>query len=68
MVPLAFFVSLSANDNVLPVTTEAQPLLDSDGDLVSNYFMRKSGRRIGLLSFFTYAKESILPQRIKKSF
>lgn len=68
MVPLAFFVSLSANDNVLPVTAEVQPLVDSDGDLVSNYFSRKVGRKIGLLSFFNYAKESLLPQRVKKSF
>ena len=68
LVPLAFFVSLSANDNVLPTTAERQPLVDGSDDLVSSYFLRRTGRKIGLLSFFNYARESILPQRVKKSF
>lgn len=70
LVPLAFFVSLSANDNVLPVSIEMQPLIagEQDADLVSSYFSRKTGRKIGLLSFFNYAKESLLPQRVKKAF
>jgi uncharacterized membrane protein len=66
IVPFAFFISLSANDNVLPTTTETRPLLD-DSDLVSHYFSRK-GKRLGLLSLFNYAKESVLPQRVKKAF
>jgi len=68
IVPFSFFISLSANDNVLPTTAETRPLLDDNsGDLVSHYFSRK-GKRAGLLSFFNYAKETILPQRIKKAF
>lgn len=68
LVPLAFFISLSANDNVLPLTAEMQPLVEgTESDLVSSYFSRKGGRK-GLLSFFNYAKESLLPQRVKKAF
>ncbi|CAD7089626.1 unnamed protein product [Hermetia illucens] len=66
VVPFALFVSLSANDNVLPTVSEQSPLLDNR-DVVSNYFSRK-GKKQGLLSLFNYAKESLLPQRSKKSF
>ncbi|KAJ1525623.1 hypothetical protein ONE63_008842 [Megalurothrips usitatus] len=65
LVPFALFVSLSANENVLPTHAETVPLLDND--VVSNYFSRR-GKKYGLLSFFNYAKESILPQRNKKAF
>ena len=41
--------------------------MDKDMDVVSNYFKRR-GKRYGLLSFFKYAQESILPQRVKKQF
>lgn len=69
IVPFAFFISLSANDNVLPTVADQRPLFagDQDGDLVSHYFSRK-GKRSGLLSLFNYAKDSLLPERIKKSF
>lgn len=69
VVPFAFFISLSANDNVLPTLSEQRPLFsgEPDGDLVSHYFSRK-GKRAGLLSLFNYAKDSILPQRLKKAF
>lgn len=67
LVPFALFVSLSANENVLPTVAETRPLLGGDNDLVSNYFSRKS-KKYGLLSLFTYAKQSILPQRSKKAF
>lgn len=72
LVPFAFFVSLSANEYVLPTVSETRPLnpradMDKDMDVVSNYFQRR-GKRYGLLSFFKYAQESILPQRIKKQF
>lgn len=73
IVPFTFFISLSANDNVLPVTIggdhqEGRPLLnDIDGDVVSSIFSRKN-KKLSLLSFFNYAKESLLPQRVKKSF
>lgn len=67
LVPFAFFVSLSANENVLPTVTETRHLLQDDNDVVSNYFSRKS-KRYGLLSLFNYAKESVLPQRVKKAF
>lgn len=66
LVPFALFVSLSANENILPTLAEKRPLLD-DNDVVTNYFSRK-GKKYGLLSFFNYAKESILPQRTKKAF
>ncbi|KAK3597778.1 hypothetical protein CHS0354_006136 [Potamilus streckersoni] len=68
IVPFTFFVSLSANENVLPtVTDRAPPGMDEDQDIVSNYFKRK-GKKYGLLSFFKYAQESVLPQRVKKHF
>ncbi|XP_063906275.1 protein TEX261-like isoform X2 [Zophobas morio] len=60
LVPFALFVSLSANDSVLPTVTE------HNGDVVSNYFSKK--RKYGLLTFFNYAKESLLPLRTKKVF
>lgn len=66
LVPFTLFVSLAANENVLPTVAETRPLLD-DNDVVSNYFSRR-GKKYGLLSFFNYAKESILPQRTKKAF
>lgn len=83
LVPFALFVSLSANDNVLPTVTEKAGecwsyncnlspsencfLFVTDGDVVSNYFSKK-GKKYGLLTFFNYAKESVLPQRVKKGF
>lgn len=84
MVPFALFVSLSANDQVLPtLSSERTPLLGDDDtknsklelnpklfpdndDVVTNYFSRK--KKASLLSLFNYAKDSILPQRTKKSF
>ncbi|KAM3957638.1 protein TEX261 [Aphomia sociella] len=67
VVPFALFVSLSANDYVLPTTgPERQPLL-GDNNVVTDYLSRKS-KRYSLLSFFSFAKESILPQRTKKAF
>ncbi|CAH1983271.1 unnamed protein product [Acanthoscelides obtectus] len=62
LVPFALFVSLSANDNVLPTTTDR-----IDGDVVSNYFSKRN-KKYGLLTFFNYAKESLLPMRTKKGF
>ncbi|KAF7268755.1 protein TEX261 [Rhynchophorus ferrugineus] len=62
LVPFALFVSLSANDNVLPTTAER-----SDIDVVSNYLSKRS-KKYGLLTLFTYAKESLLPIRTKKGF
>ena len=41
LVPFAFFVSLSANENVLPPINERRPLLSDENDVVSNYFSRK---------------------------
>lgn len=71
LVPFALFVSLSANDNVLPTTVnENTSLLHSNNkqdDVVSNYFSKR-GKRVGLLQLFNYARESILPTRNKKSF
>lgn len=62
IVPFALFVSLSANEYVLPTTTETR-----DGDVVTNYFSKK-GKKYGLLTLFDYAKTSILPTQRKKGF
>jgi len=67
MVPFAFFVSLSANDMVLPTQSERTPLLGNENDVVSNYFNRK-GKKYGLLQVFNSMKEAILPHRTKKTF
>uniref|UniRef100_A0A2A4K7C5 Protein TEX261 n=1 Tax=Heliothis virescens TaxID=7102 RepID=A0A2A4K7C5_HELVI len=67
VVPFAMFVSLSANDYVLPTTGEKQPLLLGDNNVLTDYLSRKS-KRYSLLSFFSFAKDSILPQRSKKAF
>lgn len=67
IVPFSFFISLSANENVLPTIAETQPLIGDNTDVVTSYFSKK-GKKYGLLSFFNYAKESILPQRGKKVF
>uniref|UniRef100_A0A1A9WIG4 Protein TEX261 n=1 Tax=Glossina brevipalpis TaxID=37001 RepID=A0A1A9WIG4_9MUSC len=58
MVPFALFVSLSANDNVLPTTINDRHV---DQDVVSNYFSRS--KKQGLLSLFNYLKESVMPER-----
>lgn len=67
LVPFAFFVSLSANENVLPTLSEQRPLLSDENDVVSNYFQRKE-KKYGLLAAFNAIKESILPTRTKKSY
>lgn len=70
LVPFSLFVSLSANDNVLPTVNEKTSLLNSNNkqdDVVSNYFSKR-GKRVGLLQLFNYARESLLPTRNKKSF
>ncbi|XP_013146555.1 PREDICTED: protein TEX261 [Papilio polytes] len=66
LVPLTLFVSLTANDYVLPTRGEKQPLL-GDNNVVTDYLSRKANT-YSLLSFFSYAKDSILPQRSKKAF
>jgi len=67
LVPFTFFVSLSANENVLPTMAEKRPLLSDDNDVVSNYFQRRE-KKVGLLSMFQSLKESLLPTRGKKAF
>ncbi|XP_054168718.1 protein TEX261-like [Oppia nitens] len=66
-IPFALFISLSANENVLPTVAESRPLLSEESDVVSHYFSRRA-KKYGLLSLFNYAKDSLLPQRVKKSF
>uniref|UniRef100_A0A182QFG0 Protein TEX261 n=1 Tax=Anopheles farauti TaxID=69004 RepID=A0A182QFG0_9DIPT len=66
LVPFALFVSLSANDNVLPTSNERTHLLSGNDDVVTNYF--SSRKKMGLLSLFSYAKETLLPERNKKAF
>lgn len=67
LIPFALFVSLSANENVLPTSVPSEIPTDTDGDVVTNYFRRK-GKRYGLLSFLKSAQDTILPQRVKKGY
>ncbi|XP_076034342.1 protein TEX261 [Oratosquilla oratoria] len=67
LVPFGFFISLSANENVLPTHAEFRPLLSNDDDFVTGYFNKK-GKKYGLLAFFNYLKEEFVPQRGKKAF
>lgn len=60
LVPFAFFVSLSANENVLPTVNERRPLLSDDNDVVTNYFSKKQ-KGVGLLSMFNSVKDSLTP-------
>ncbi|XP_077992700.1 protein TEX261-like [Glandiceps talaboti] len=65
LVPFSFFVSLSANENILPTMAEQQRTSGGDDDdLVSNYFKKKS-KRYGLLSAFEFIGEKVLPSRTK---
>ncbi|XP_077638798.1 protein TEX261 [Lonchura striata] len=60
LIPFAFFVSLSAGENVLPCTVQPAD------DVVSNYFTKgKRGKRSGILLIFSFLKEAILPSRQK---
>ncbi|KAL4231133.1 hypothetical protein ACF0H5_008716 [Mactra antiquata] len=67
LVPFAFFVSLSANENVLPTTSGRVSSTSDETDVVSNYFSRK-GKKYGLLSMLKSAQDSVLPERVKKHF
>ena len=60
LVPFSFFVSLSANENVLPTLNERRPLLSEDNDIVSNYFSKKQ-KGYGLLSAFNSVKDTLTP-------
>lgn len=82
--PFCFFISLSANENVLPTTILPHQQHGLDGnhvmhedeegsssrDLISHYMSNLTKKRkIGLLSLLNNAKESLLPViRSKKSF
>ncbi|KAK7458961.1 hypothetical protein BaRGS_00039045 [Batillaria attramentaria] len=66
LVPFTFFVSLSANENTLPLTTDV-PHPTEDSDVVTSYFNRK-GKKYGLLSVFKNVQDTLLPQRVKKSY
>ncbi|GJQ88334.1 hypothetical protein Trydic_g3810 [Trypoxylus dichotomus] len=64
LVPFALLISLSANENVLPTSADR----DDDGrDIVTNYFSKKN-KKYGLLAFFSYTKESLMPQHHKKRY
>ena len=60
LVPFSFFVSLSANENVLPTLSESRPLLSRENDVVSNYFSNKQ-KGVGLLSVFNSVKDTLTP-------
>jgi len=69
LVPFSFFVSLSANENVLPTmaTMERRPLLSpgEDNDVVSNYFSKKQ-KGFGLLSVFNKVRLNSFKHANKK--
>ena len=67
LVPFAFFVSLSANENVLPTMAENRTKSEETTDVVSNYF-RKKTKGMGLLSFLKNAQDTLLPQRVRKQY
>jgi len=67
LVPFSFFVSLSANENVLPTLNERRPLISGDNDVVSNYFSKKQ-KGVGLLSMFNSVKESLLPGKSHRAY
>jgi len=63
LVPFCFFVSLSANENVLPTLAERTPLLSpGEDDVVSNYFKKKQ-KGVGLLSAFNAIKDTVTPAK-----
>merc|ERR1719228_321547 len=62
LVPFAFFVSLSANENILPTLGERRHLMAEENDVVSNYFSKKQ-KGYGLLSIFNTVKDSVTPSK-----
>jgi len=56
------FVSLSANENVLPTLGESRHIVIEDNDVVSNYFSRKQ-KGYGLLSIFNFMRDSVNPNK-----
>lgn len=67
-VPFAFVVSLSANDAVLPTRAERKILDDGDPFGQSFNFAKRGLKKSSLLTLFRSARESILPQRVKRAF
>ncbi|KAK9497623.1 hypothetical protein O3M35_004315 [Rhynocoris fuscipes] len=68
LIPFSLFVSLSANDNVLPsYASQPKGLGGVEADVVSDYLSKKN-KRNGLLGLFHYASEYIRPTRGKKMF
>merc|ERR1719431_741333 len=61
LVPFAFFVSLSANENILPTLGERRHLMAEENDVVSNYFSKQKG--YGLLSVFNSVKDTVTPSK-----
>uniref|UniRef100_A0A146L3D8 Protein TEX261 n=2 Tax=Lygus hesperus TaxID=30085 RepID=A0A146L3D8_LYGHE len=66
LVPFALFVSLSANENVLPTVTESRN--ENVDDSVLGSYLSKRGKKYGLLSLFHYVNNHVFPQRNKKLF
>lgn len=64
LIPFAYLISLSANDRILPTVDRNTGLPKEDSDLISSYFSTR--KRVGLLSLFQSAKETLLPQTTKK--
>ncbi|XP_003739629.1 protein TEX261 [Galendromus occidentalis] len=70
IVPCAFLVSLSANDSILPTTAERTLLVDNGDSFTSSSYFSNRGplRKYNLLGLFKSARESVLPQRVKRAF
>lgn len=66
LVPFELVVSLSTNENTLPIFSDRRRNPSHDDDLVSNYFSRNR-RGKGLRHLFALAKESVFPAH-KKGF
>lgn len=80
LVPFTLFISLSANDNVLPTISDQRGNYSTRvygcfimsfnlflDDVVSRY-LSKTNKRSCILSLFNYIKETISSVKVKKSF
>merc|ERR1712179_88722 len=71
IIPFVFFISLSANENILPTLNAAKKTkynsIPEEDDVVSNYFMKKE-KKIGLIAVLLSVKDYILPPKNKKSY
>lgn len=63
LVPLALFLSLSANDHMLPtLSTQSTQQPTFANSISAPHSQRRSAKRSGVLSFFDYVKANYLPE------